>query len=215
MYFWYTRFLMRFMAIFAFMSFFGVLFFAYYTDQQYEPVGNTAPFMETIKQTSNDTLFLELRDENTIDEAHRTDKELKNWTTRAVSEAMAFEARKSQRTLDDTRIYFTDDGFRQYQEYLSNANVIQSVDSSNYNVNVLIEQPPLLLNSSTIQGVYRWLYQMPVTVTYFPQGSNSMLQNSQDIVNQKLTIRVQIRRVEQDVSEETLQIESWSAKVRL
>jgi len=215
LYFWYTRFLMRFMGFFALMSFFGVLFFAYYTDQQYEPVGNNAPFMETISKTSNDTLFLDLRDDNTIDEAHRTDKELKSWITRAASESMAFEGQKSQETLNAVRRYFTADGFRQYEEYLAAANVVQSVDQSNYNVNVLIEQPPLLLNSSSIEGVYRWLYQMPVTATYFPKGRTSLLGDQEDVINQQLTVRVQIRRVEEEINSDTLQIESWSVKPRI
>lgn len=74
-----------------------------------------------------------------------------------------------------------------------------------------MEEQSLLLNSTEVEGVYRWLYQIPITLSFTPNGST---RTGRDITNRKVMVRLQIRRVPNDVSEEGMQIESWNVTTR-
>lgn len=203
--FWYEKFLFRFSFAFAFLAFLGVFVYAYLTEITLKSPGETAPFSETLIQDGANTIVPEQRS-LPLEKAHRTDKELKNWVNTVVSESLSFNKDSYSRVLQEIRPYYTVSGFKQYQDYLTSSGVIDSINKSGYQMGVYAEQPPLLMNGSSIKGVYRWLYQIPITVSF--------LQNGKNIANRELTLRVQIRRVKLEDDPNAIQIESWAVSGR-
>lgn len=203
--FWYEKFLFRFSFAFAFLAFLGVFVYAYYTEITLTSPGEVAPFTEQLIQDGSSTIEPEQR-ALPLEKAHRTDKELKNWINTVVSESLSFNKNSLSKVSEDVRVYYTNAGFKQYQEYLTSSGIIESVNNNGYQMGVYMEQPPLLLNGSSIKDVYRWLYQIPITVSF--------LQNGQNIANRELTLRVQIRRVKLEEDPNAVQIESWTVSAR-
>lgn len=211
--FFYMKFLMRFSFLFAFLAFLGVFVYAYVKDLTLKSVGEEAPFAETLLSEGQNTILPEQR-ALPLEKPHRTNNELQTWSSMVASEALSINKQEFGKVMNDIRPYFTQSGFRQYQEYLQSTGILQSINDNNYQMNVFVEEQPLLMNGSSMQGVYRWLYQLPITISFIPEGMAGALVNTDRIVNRKINLRIQIRRIKTNTDPNALAIESWSATTR-
>lgn len=211
--FWYEKFLMRFSFIFAFCAFLGVFVYAYYTEISYKSPGSIAPFSESLSLSPTMQSIAETQT-LPLNKAHRTNRELQGWINTVVSESLFFDTDNYDQMQSNIKKYFTDGGYKQYQEYLSSAQVLQSLRQNNYRMSVFVEAQPLLLQDMVLKDVYRWLYELPITISYLPRNSNNLLRSSKDMINRKLTLRLQIRRVRLPDDPDALQIEIWTVKGR-
>lgn len=211
--FWYEKFLFRFSFMVAFIAFLGVFVYAYITELMIKPpADNLAPFSEIVAEENGQALLSETRS-LPLEKPHLTDKELKVWASRAVSEALTMTKATYVITGRDVRPYFTAAGIKQYQNYLQSSGIAQSVQSNQFDVSVFVEQPPFLLNGSAIKGVYRWLYQVPITMSFLPAGQGGYNVGAQ-ATNRKLDVTIQLRRIRLGDDPNAVQIESWSVKPR-
>ncbi|MCI5061268.1 MAG: DotI/IcmL family type IV secretion protein [Alphaproteobacteria bacterium] len=211
--FWYEKFLFRFSFMVAFIAFLGVFVYAYITEVTIKPPeGNMAPFAQTLVAKGTNSLLPEERS-LPLESPHLTDKELKVWSSRAISEALTLSKAKYIITQRDIRPYFTVSGLKQYQDYLKSSGIEKSVKDNSFTLSVFVEQPPLLLNGSSIKGIYRWLYQVPVTISFLPVGSGGYDRGA-EVTNRKLNVTVQMRRVRLDDNPNAIQIESWAVAPR-
>jgi len=143
-----------------------------------------------------------------IDKPHRTARELSNWVNIAVAEALSFDASSYGSRLRDVRPYFNEEGYNQYINYLSQARLQESLRQNNLRVSVLAEQMPLLLNDEEVRGVYRWLFQVPVTMSFVPVDLKNYQPETRPI-NRRLLVRVQVGRVNLPGDPNAVKIESW------
>lgn len=210
--FWYEKLLMRFSFTFAFFAFIGVFIYAYFTEVLVELPGETAPFI--VEQNMGFSESLAEAQTLPLDQPHRTDRELKVWITTAVSEALFFDADNYNENKKIAGRYFTASGLKQYEDYLLSSGVLDSLKKNSYRMSVFIEEQPLLMNSLEMQDVYRWLYQLPLTISFIPKDASSLLGNRKDIVNRKLSLRIQLRRVRLPDDPDAIQIESWAMSTR-
>ena len=211
--FWYEKFLMRFSFIFAFFSFIGVFVYAYYTEITVKLPGEVAPFSETLSMSPTSLTGME-EQTSPLSKAHRTNRELQSWINTVVSESLFFDYDNYKDVHQSIRPYFSEGGFSQYKKYLETAEVLQSLQQNNFRISVFVESQPLLLNDQVMKDVYRWLYQLPITISYLPRDSNNLLQSSKNMVNRKLTLTVQLRRVRLPDDPNAVQIESWAVTGR-
>ncbi len=211
--FWYEKFLMRFSFVFAFFAFLGVFVYAYLTEITIKSPGENAPFSETLVSSQVKKIIPEQRT-LPLEKAHRTNKELQTWLSMVISESLSFDKENYVETSKKIRPYFTNSGFRQYLDYLNSAGIIESVKNNDYKMSVYVENPPLLQNSLPIEGVYRWLYQLPVTVSFLPRTTSNLAYGNNQMVNRQLTLNVQLRRVKLPDDPNAIQIESWNVTGR-
>ena len=210
MFFWYTKFLMNFMALIAILGFGSVLYYAYdTTGGAPAPVNNIAPFRENVASTNTGLFLAPEKARRSLAEAHLSDTELKTWLTTIISEALTIANKDYYNAMFQLDQYFTDEGFKQYETYLENAKIPAFVQEGAYSVNVVVEEPPISLNSGSIDGAYRWLYQVPITLSFVPVN-----RASGEIVNQKLLLRVQVTRVFFAGNPNKVRLESWTVKPR-
>lgn len=211
--FWYEKLMMRISFAFAFFAFLGVFVYAYFTEIMLELPGETAPFM-AFQNPEGFSETLEEAQTLPLNSPHRTDKELKVWITTAVSEAMFIDSADLTKVKGAAQKYFTAAGWKQYEDYLRSSGILKSIRQNNYRMSIFIEEQPLLMNAVEMQGVYRWLYQFPLTISFIPRDAYNLLESRQDIVNRKMTLRVQLRRVRLPNDPDAIQIESWTMNSR-
>lgn len=149
-----------------------------------------------------------------LDKPHRTYSEIEEWIGMSVSEALSINPENFQNTLRDLQPDFTEDALQQYRSHLSQSGIFKALAENNLKTSVLIELPPALLNEGVLDNIYRWLYEVPVTVTFLPAGTTSY--EGFDPVNRKLLVRLQVRRVplEQDNNLDLLRIDQWNVTPR-
>jgi len=204
----YLKFIMRFMALIAFIGFIGVLIYALKTEKEIETPAQTAQGM-----VGGDAANALEKEQSALDIAHRTEKELKNWVTMVVSESLSAPRGDLKQMNESVRPYFTASGFAAYQAALENSGITEAVRNNNVSVSVLVEEKPLLLNATAVEDVYRWLFDMPIIISYLPIGTQNLIGNDQDS-NTTLSLRVQMRRVPYAVNREGVQVEGWTLTAR-
>ncbi|MEZ5902783.1 MAG: DotI/IcmL family type IV secretion protein [Alphaproteobacteria bacterium] len=203
--FWYEKFVMRFAFVLAFLAFIGVLFYAVSTELNQEPPATIAPFKENVKEVETQTISLAA--------AHRSNREIESWLQEAVSEALSFDLSTYKSNAKNIYPYFTKAGFQEYQKYLQDTGIFETLKTRDNRISVFVEGQSLLLNTSSVEGVYRWLYQVPITISFLPRNAND-LTKTKDVVTKQLDLRLQVTRVNLKNDPDAVQIESWVAARR-
>lgn len=205
------KYLFRLFYALAFLLFIGIFVYAFKTEMAMERVGEQAPFTETLR-ANNDTLP-EHRS-ITLDEPHRTARELSIWVSERVSEVLTFDAPNFDRQLQTAGQYFSAKGYEEFKTYIEQSNLRATLSTGDQKVNVIVEQPPLLLNSGPVEGVYRWLYEVPVTISYTPRQLRELRPDMMAGQGRKLTVRLQLGRHDDAAVSEGVRIESWAVSAR-
>ena len=165
--------------------------------------GGPDPYGYTPEDNSNVQLFM----------PHRTLGEINDWLTSVISETLTFEDKSFQKDINKTIKYFSASGRKGYIDFLHSTGMSQSVRSGKYSVNSFVEGQPLLLSEGPAQGRYRWVLNIPVTITYLTRSERASYKTAKPI-NRYMTIRVQIGRVKEKGDDMNLDIESWAGQTR-
>lgn len=208
------KFLMRFAMFIAFFCFIGLFFYAYLLDEQYTPPGRIAPFSENGEVKDVYNIYPQNQSEGKIDTPNVSVRELQNLLTAMVSESLTMDSQNRAETFVAIDKYFTESGLNDYKDYLQRTDILNQIESSNKLLAVVVEEPPILLNKLNIENVYRWLFDIPVSITLSSRPTNSYSRSTAPPVTSQLSIRVQLRRVDLPNNSEAIQIESWKVNAR-
>jgi hypothetical protein len=153
------------------------------------------------------------RPETTLDQPHRNERDLENWLVDAMADLLSFDA--NNYTLYVTEILprgMSQSGIEELNEWVVGNGVLESLRANNLRLNAFATGRPVLLNEGVLSGRYRWLYEIPVLLSFLPVGiiayDEKLASNSQ-----KILITVQIGRVQDSVLEHNVMIETWSVRV--
>lgn len=183
-----------------FVLFIGVFVYAYQQEMRLEEVGDSAPFAEQ-KAQIDDSI-----ENDAIGKAHRTRREMQIWLVENVSELMNLDKGNVKSIFREKRIYFTDAGYKQYQDYLKTDNMLADIEAGHVKLGTIVDQTPQALNDGLIGGKYRWLYDVPVIASVKPAQGPA--------VNKKITLRIQLGRTMDEKNDDKIVIESWAVVAR-
>lgn len=137
--------------------------------------------------------------------------QVSEWLTVAASEAMTFDKPTQQEALDLTAHYFTRGGREQYMQFLTDNNFFKIIESGKFYIRSFVNGTPTLLNEGVVEGSYRWLFEVPVMVTYMDKAMKNYKNAAP--VNQSMTLHVQIGRTIDERPGRDIIIERWSGKL--
>jgi len=148
-----------------------------------------------------------------LDKPHRLSKEIGMWIMTAAADAMNFEAGSAAAQVTSHAKMFDTAGEGQYTAFLRDKNILKVIEDGRYSVRSYVGEQPLLLNEGVVNGRYRWLFRVPVVVSYLDKNMKTY-KNAPAPIVQQATLNVQIGRVQSDEDKpDGLQIEQWSGKV--
>lgn len=143
--------------------------------------------------------------------SHRPAEEIGQWLMTAVSDAMSFEITKEGGPPILKREYFTPAGLSQFQDFLTKTGIQKVLDSRKYHLRSFVRNTPLILNEGAASGHYRWLFEVPLMVSYISPGDFKYKNN--EAVNQAITLTLQVTRVREGAGPEGVLIEIWNGKI--
>lgn len=143
--------------------------------------------------------------------SHRSDREIAQWVTTAVSEAITFEDADYKAEMDEHKKIFDDKGWEQLQIFLADTNMIKVIESDRYQMRSYVRGIPILLNEGAVSKRYRWLYEVTANISYLERN----VSDYKDVEPQNRTVKVivQIGRTKDADNEQGLLIERWDGKV--
>lgn len=157
---------------------------------------------------------LGLPENNTpIESAHRPSAQIGEWATMAVSEALTFDKENYQQEMEENTAHFDAVGKEQYLTFLNENSLIRVLESGRFNIRSFVQEVPLLLNEGAVDGSYRWLFQVPVMVSYMDRNMKGY-KGAAEPVNQLIVLTVQVGRTADLTPGHDVIIERWSGKAQ-
>lgn len=147
-----------------------------------------------------------------LSKPHRLSKDIGNWLMTATGEAMNFEAGSADQQINSYSQNFDAVGRNQYIQFLREQKVLNVIQDGRFNVRSYVNGQPLLLNEGVVNDRYRWLFRVPVVVSYLDKDMKSYDGNDARLV-QKADINIQIGRIKAEDKADGLQIEQWNGKM--
>ncbi len=144
----------------------------------------------------------------TIDQPHRTPNKTLEWVATFASRSLNLDPLRYESHITDAGTYMTPYAVDALKDYLNKDQLLEAVRSNNLTMRAFVEGPGRILNQGAVQGRYRWLVEMPVTVTFLPRDTIDYSQVTPK--NRRLKIRTQVGRVPQGGNEGML-VETWDA----
>jgi hypothetical protein len=145
---------------------------------------------------------------------HHGEKEISKILVTYVSEVLSYNAvpNGSKELIDSKRIYFSENGYSQYMNFMQSNNITKVIEAGRFNIKSFVESTPLLLNATALDGRYRWVYEIPIMISYMDARNFNYKDN--EPINQKIILTVQIGRVDEAKNKSGILIETWSGKAQ-
>lgn len=126
-----------------------------------------------------------------------------SWSAQAATEIMTFGFHDFEKRLQDASTYFTRRGWQSFSQALSAAGLIENVRRNNQVLTATAQKAPIIVEQGVDNGVYRWIIDMPLIVTY---------QAGRSAQNEVMNVRLVIIRVSTLDSEHGIGIQQWIAR---
>lgn len=152
------------------------------------------------------------RDEDrvSLEDAHRTAKDMGTWAMKTVADSLSYTGGINKERLRNNLKIFSDTGSKQYLAFLSEHKILSTAQANAYDVHAYANDEPLLLNSGAVDARFRWLFEVPVMISYVQRGTNSY--EDVEPINKKYRVRVQIGRDASAVSDLGVTVERWTGR---
>lgn len=129
-----------------------------------------------------------------LSQPHRSTKTIGDWILRAMSEVFSVNVERYDNHLVRLETGLTEDAITQYDAFMDSSNLKLAMRSGGKVLRAVVERPPVILNSGEIEGRYRWLYDVYMSLTLIdPDEEEYTTDNMQTV---RVIIRVQVGRSE-------------------
>jgi intracellular multiplication protein IcmL len=91
---------------------------------------------------------------------------LMSWTAQAATETMTFGFNDYKRRMQESSRYFTRKGWESFTRALQASRILELVEENQQVVSAAPKGAPVLKSEGEVQGLYQWIIQQPLVVTY-------------------------------------------------
>ncbi len=142
-----------------------------------------------------------------ISAAHRTAQEIVAWASNTAAEAMSFEPMTFNKTLTDVKPKFTDQGWAQYANWLTESQMADMVRTKKYTVSTVANGDANIVNSASAGGNYHWIVEIPVIITFVQVSADG--KDGTPVPGGRHRLTVQLGRVAKGADDTGVSIENW------
>jgi hypothetical protein len=128
---------------------------------------------------------------------HRDQDQVGLWLSDKVSEILNIKPSDYDDHMKAIKPFMTPDALVAYTKFMEDSTILNRMRLNHLQLHSFVEQSPLLLNQGPVDDRYRWLYEVPVTLTFLREGLKDYDENNvpASSSNYRLLIRIQIGRV--------------------
>ena len=148
-----------------------------------------------------------------IELPHMQNGQMAKQISTMVSESLAFQSTDYKDDLRKILGNFDEEGKAEYKKFLQDSKIARVLQTNKFYIRSIVTDTPILINSGPVQNRHRWLFDVPVMVSYMKRDTADYKAGNQ-ATNQKMTVRIQVGRSEDAPAETGVFTERWSAKVK-
>lgn len=140
---------------------------------------------------------------------HMGSREVSMKLIETVAEVLSFNRGDYSSVTASAQKYFTPEGYAQYREFLNNSSFESTLSEQNLQAGTYVDGNPLELASGVYNGVFKWMFEVPVTLSLIPRNADTYTNNATQPQNRKFLLRVQMARVNDPQDPHAVKIELW------
>jgi len=160
-------------------------------------------FAETISSDTPDIAV-------SLETPHRGNAQVGAWAALSVASMLNFTPANYDEHVRGMTSYADERGRTDFHSFVINGNILETLGSNNLQLRDNVEDTPLIINTGVLEGRYRWLFEMPVLLTFLPVGAKSY--SDSDHLSQHVLVTTQVGRVAYGTNDDELMIESFSVR---
>lgn len=177
-----------------------------------------APFADTTKQDPRRQSELmkmydtgpEANTEGGLDLPHRSAEQIGEWITSIATQALTIDPEKYEETSKKYTGWFLPYALQEYNTYLSQNQTVETLRSNNMRLTAFAESKPVLVQEGVLEGSYRWLFRVPVMLTYYDRVTTSLKGKKPMSQTQRVIVNIQVGRVPNTQLAEGMAVERWN-----
>jgi hypothetical protein len=146
-----------------------------------------------------------------LDQPHRSSSDLGEWLSQAMSETLSFNADNYKDNMKVLSKGMNADAMAQYDAWVNSSGIMAVLQNNGMQLNGSVEEKPFLVNEGAVAGRYRWLFEVPVLISFIPRGSTG-LDKQPSASDRKLLLTIQVGRVAESQLPDHVMIESWTVQ---
>lgn len=149
-------------------------------------------------------------DANDLSKPHRNEKQIVEWATEIVSQAMTINVKTYNDDFKKIAPDFTPYALKEYQDYLQKTNMVAILSSNTLRLQAVSDETGTVVKEGAITGTYHWLVQIPLMTSFYSEDMQSVDKTAK-AQSQNLLVQIQIGRVAPKNSADVgLVVERWS-----
>lgn len=187
-------------------AFFGIFVYALILESTIEtPANMEVPFKEN---TGKAVIAGSAKDAN-LTVQHMSTTEISSLLKQVIAESLSLTPANYDATAESMKKYFTPEAYQQYLTFLQQGNMKQTLTDQNLQSGAFPEQDPLELNSGVFGAAYKWLFEVPVTLSFVKRGTQGYENTAVTSQNRRFVLRTQFSRVKDSADPNAVKIEIW------
>ena len=139
---------------------------------------------------------------------HMSSAEVSLVLKQVIAETLSLTPANYDATVKNVQKYFTPAAYQQYLAFLAQTNMKQTLNEQGLQSGAFPEQDPLELNSGVFGTAYKWLFEVPVTMSFVKRGTQGYENTAVTSQNRRFILRTQFSRVK-DADPNAIKIEIW------
>lgn len=143
---------------------------------------------------------------------HRHPSQISDWLMQVMSQILNIELAHNEDYLKVVAATMNPKAQSDFGTFMTGSNIMATMQARNMNLHSMVENPPILLNKGVVGDRYRWLFEMPVTITFLPAGSTSYDPKKGEFTSQRIIVTAQVGRVPVGQGVDELMLESFSVR---
>jgi len=133
-----------------------------------------------------------------IQKAHRSVREMEEWVSDTVANALLFQTGKVNTKLAAMKPLFSETGYKAYLNFLATQPFSANLRAQTLSLSTIVNNTPLLIGQGASGGRYAWAFELPVIMT--PSGGTP---------SEPVILRIQIGRAANAPAPDGVVIENW------
>ena len=147
-----------------------------------------------------------------LSQPNRGRADLAQWLTHTLADIFETDPVQFDKHVAQIATDMAPGAVAQYRTFMQSSNILRTLSDNHLALHGFVEEEPILLNAMALQGRYHWLYEVPMTLTFLPNGAKSYDQTGTSPVNQHVIVRLQLGRMPPGQGVDELEIESFDVR---
>lgn len=145
---------------------------------------------------------------------HRNEAAVSAWIVEYMSKILTFRLVDWNAHQQQITALMGATAIKELNAFMGETNILALMQSKDYELRSFVSDVPELVTSGVVADRYRWAYDVPVNLTFLPNGKANYEEMKKDEYrNEIITFRIQIGRVGEGGTEGMI-IETWDTVVR-